>query len=158
MARPSRLDVSPGGGGGMSRVVSRMATKSGQKAATKIGDKVGQKTAESIKPTKVSTQGKKFTKKVEGTATTKSKSGGTSTAPNAKTVSGTTKKPTAKEVAGRQKAADTKRNNAIVKSAADARDASAKIVGKEVIKKRGYKSAAALVALDDLIQRNKNKK
>ena len=122
--------------------------QAGKKGATKIGQKVGQRTAESLKAPKVSTKGKPFNKKVEGSTTTTSKSGAKSTAPNSKKISGTTPKPTRNQVAGRQKAADTKRNKAIIKSADTARRESISVVGKTRIK--GQAEGAAAVALPSL--------
>jgi hypothetical protein len=119
--------------------------QAGKKGGEKIGQKVGQRVAESMKAPKVSSKGKPFNKKVEGSSKTTSKSGGVSVAPNAKRVSGTTAKPTRNQVAGRQKAADTKRNKAITKSADTARRESTPIVGKARIK--GQAEGAATVGL-----------
>ena len=119
--------------------------QAGKKGGDKIGQKVGQGVAESIKAPRVSTKGKAFNKKVQGPSTTTSKSGGKSTAPDAKRVKGTTANPTRNQVAGRQKAADTKRNKAIIKSADTARRISTPIVGKARIK--GQAEGGALVGL-----------
>jgi hypothetical protein len=119
--------------------------QAGKKGGDKIGQKVGQTVAESMKAPRVSTKGKAFNKKVQGPSTTTSKSGGKSTAPDAKRVKGTTANPTRNQVAGRQKAADTKRNKAIIKSADTARRVSTPIVGKARIK--GQAEGGALVGL-----------
>jgi hypothetical protein len=119
--------------------------QAGKKGGEKIGQKVGQKVAESMKAPKVSRQGKAFNKKVQGPSTTTSKSGGKSTAPDAKRVKGTTADPTRNQVAGRQKAADTKRNKAIDSAKATAKKVATPVVGKARIK--GQAEGGALVGL-----------
>ena len=119
--------------------------QAGKKGGEKIGQKVGQRVAESLKAPKVSTKGKAFNKKVEGSATIKSKSGSKVTATSADRVKGTTAKPTREQVAGRQKAANTKRNKAITKAEKTARRESTPIVGKARIK--GQAEGAAVVGL-----------
>ena len=119
--------------------------QAGKKGGEKIGQKVGQKVAESMKAPKVSSKGKSFNKKVQGSSTTTSKSGGKSVAPDAKRVKGTTADPTPKQVAGRQKAANTKRNKAIDNAKATATKAATPVVGKARIK--GQAEGGALVGL-----------
>jgi hypothetical protein len=119
--------------------------QAGKKGGEKIGQKVGQKVAESMKAPKVSRQGKAFNKKVQGPSTTTSKSGGKSTAPDAKRVKGTTADPTRSQIAGRQKAADTKRNKAIDSAKATAKKVATPVVGKARIK--GQAEGGALVGL-----------
>ena len=119
--------------------------QAGKKGGEKIGQKVGQKVAESMKAPKVSNKGKAFNKKVQGSSTTTSKSGGKSVTPDAKRVKGTTADPTRKQVAGRQKAADTKRNKAIDSAKATAKKVATPVVGKARIK--GQAEGAAVVGL-----------
>jgi len=118
-----------------------VSKKTVEKASTDIGQAAGRKVAEKLKPAKISTEGKTFTKKVEGKATTTGKSGSKSVAPDAKTVSGKTRKPTTKEVAGRMAADAKKRTNAIVSTASSAKAGSAPIV-KKVVSESNAKSLA----------------
>ena len=119
--------------------------QAGKKAGEKIGQRVGQRVAESIKAPRVSTKGKSFNKKVEGSVTVKSKSGSKVTATSADRVKGTTATPTRNQVAGRQKAGNTRRNKAITKAANTARRESTSVAGKTRIK--GQAEGAAVVGL-----------
>ena len=123
-----------------------VAKKTVEKTSTDIGQAAGRKVAETLKPAKISTEGKTFTKKVEGKATTTGKSGSKSTAPDAKTVSGTTPKPTVKEVAGRMAADAKKRTNAIVSTASSAKAGSAPIVKKALEETSAKKLAQGVIA------------
>lgn len=134
--------------------------QAGKKGGEKIGQKVGQRTAESLKAPKVSRKGKPFNKKVQGSSTTTSKSGGKSTTPDAKRVKGTTADPTRNQIAGRQKAANTKRNKAIDNAKATAKKESTPVVGKARIKGQaeGATGGAALTGLTAYAYNKKKKK
>ncbi len=136
------------GAAAMAALRAAAIRQAGKKGGEKIGQKVGQKVAESIKAPKVSSKGKPFNKKVQGSSTTTSKSGGKSVTPDAKRVKGTTADPTRNQVAGRQKAADTKRNKKIVTAADTARKAATPVVGKARIK--GQAEGATVVGLPTL--------
>ena len=140
------------------RVAARqLAKKAGSKAATKVGQKVGKKVAQSSKAPKYpSAKGKTVTSKVQGKVTTTSKTG-RSTSKAAESVKYMKKDLTEKQRLGSFKAQETKRTKDIVTSADRARKAAAPIIGKEVIKKNVYKTAAAVAAADSIRQRNKKK-
>ena len=141
------------GKGGMlaAKAGAKLVGKEAAKTATEVGYKAGRATAESIKPANIRTEGKSFTKRVEGKATTKSETGATSTASNAKTVSGTTPKPTEKQVAGRMQAAAKKRAEAIVTSAANAKEAAGSVV-KEALGSTASKYLARGIVADKAIK------
>ena len=135
----------------------KLATKAGSKGATKVGDKVGRKIAESKKAPKLpSSKGKTVSSKVQGKVTTTSKSG-RSTSKAAESVKYTKKPLTENQRLGSLKAQDTRRTKSIVAGADRARKAAAPIIGKEVIKKNVYKTAAVVAAADSVRQRNKKK-
>lgn len=135
----------------------QLAKKAGSKGATKVGQKVGKKIAESTKAPKYpSSKGKVVTSKVQGKVSTTSKSNRT-TSKAAESVKYQKKNLTEKQRLGSFKAQDTKRTKAIVSGADKARKAAAPIIGKEVIKKNVYKTAAAVAAADSVRQRKKNK-
>ena len=135
----------------------KLATKAGSKGATKVGDKVGRKIAESKKVPKLpSSKGKTVSSKVQGKVTTTSKSG-RSTSKAAESVKYTKKPLTKNQRLGSLKAQDTRRTKSIVAGADRARKAAAPIIGKEVIKKNVYKTAAVVAAADSVRQRNKKK-
>jgi len=135
----------------------KLATKAGSKGATKVGDKVGRKIAESKKAPKLpSSEGKTVSSKVQGKVTTTSKSG-RSTSKAAESVKYTKKPLTENQRLGSLKAQDTRRTKSIVVGADRARKAAAPIIGKEVIKKNVYKTAAVVAVADSVRQRNKKK-
>ena len=118
-----------------------VSKKTVEKASTDIGYNAGKKVAEKIKPAKINTEGKKFSKKVEGEVKVKGKSGSTSITPNAKKVSGTTRKPTTNEVLGRMAADAKKRGKAIVSTASSAKESATPVL-KKVLAENTVKSAA----------------
>jgi hypothetical protein len=140
------------------RIAAReLAKKAGSKGATKVGQNVGKKIAESKKAPKMpSSKGKTVSNKVQGKVTTTSKSG-RSTSKAAESVKYTKKPLTENQRLGSLKAQDTRRTKSIVAGADRARKAAAPIIGKEVIKKNVYKTAAVIAAADSVRQRNKNK-
>jgi hypothetical protein len=103
-----------------------------------------------------SSKGKTVSSKVQGKVTTTSKSG-RSTSKAAESVKYTKKPLTENQRLGSLKAQDTRRTKSIVAGADRARKAAAPIIGKEVIKKNVYKTAAVIAAADSARQRNKNK-
>ncbi len=138
-----------------SKMVSK---KTVEKASTEIGYRAGRKAAETTKVANVSREGKKFNKRVEGKVQIKGKSGSTSTAPNAKSISGSTPKPTAKQYVGRVEAEAKKRTSKIVSTAATAKEASKPVI-KKTLGQTAVKSAArGVVAQKGISEYNKNKK
>jgi hypothetical protein len=138
-----------------------VSKKTVEKTSTDIGQAAGRRVAEKLKPANISREGKTFTKKVEGKATTTSKSGSKSVTPDAKTVSGTTRKPTAKEVAGRMAADAKKRTKAIVSTASSAKAGSAPIVKKALADtsvKRLAQGSIATKAAKEISKPNKKGK
>jgi len=142
----------------LKKAATEVAKKAGSKGATKVGQKVGKKTLESTKvPKYPSAKGKTIKNKVDGKVKTTSESG-RKTSKSAKEVEYKKKPPTEGQRLGSFKAQETKRTKAAVTGASRAKEAAAPIIGKEVIKKRVYKGAAAIAVTDAAIQRNKNKK
>ena len=144
-------------------VVARLAAKkiaqAGAKGATKAGMNAAKETAKKLKPSKYpSGKGKEINIRLEGKAKIKSKSGSTSTTVDAKTLSATKKGLTDKQRLGVAKANETKRVKEIVTAGQTTQKASQKIIGKEVVKKRGAQIAAAALAADDARLRMKKKK
>jgi hypothetical protein len=138
-----------------SKMISKKTVK---KASTEIGDRAGREAAKNTPIARVSSEGKKFNKKVEGKAQIKGKSGSTSTAPDAKRVSGTTSKPTAKEYAGRVAAQAKKRNTKIVTTADTARKAAQPVIKKALGDTAVKYAARGVVGQKGISEYNKNKK
>lgn len=135
--------------------------KAVEKASTDIGQAAGRKVAEKIKPGKISTEGKKFVKKVEGDVKVTGKSGSTGVSKNSAKVSGTTPKPSTNQVLGRMKADTTKRVKAIVSTAASAKEGSAPIVKKalgDISAKRLAQGAVIQKGAVKLTEKDKKKK
>jgi len=138
-------------------VVKKVVEKAGEKGATKVGFNAGKARAEEIKPAKYpSAKGKEVNSKVDGKVTTTSESGREISKP-AESVKYKKQDPTEDQRLGVAKANETKRVNDITGTAKNAESASQKVIGKEVIKKNTYKTAAVLIAADNVRQRNKNK-
>jgi hypothetical protein len=149
------------GKGGMlaAKAGSKMVSKKTiEKASTEVGQRAGRRTAETTKVSNVSREGKKFTKKVEGQATTKSATGAKSTTSSAKTVSGTTRKPTAREYYGRVEAEAKKRSNKIVQTAVTAKDVSKPVIKKVVGDTASKFAARGMITQKGISEYNKNKK
>ena len=145
--------------GSINRAVSKAATKAGAKGAGKAGMNAAKETAKNLKPSKYpSGKGKEVNIKLQGEAKVKSKSGSTSTTSDAKSIKGTKKPPTDKQRLGIYNAQETKRGKAIETSGRTAEKASQKIIGQEVLKKRGAQIAAAALAADDVRLRMKKSK
>jgi hypothetical protein len=138
-----------------SKMISKKAVK---KASTEVGDRAGREAAKNTPIARVSSEGKKFNKKVEGKAQIKGKSGSTSTAPDAKSVSGTTRKPTANEYAGRVAAQVKKRTKKIVTTADTARKASEPVIKKALGDTAVKYTARGVVGQKGISEYNKNKK
>lgn len=138
-----------------SKMISKKAVK---KASTEVGDRAGREAAKNTPIARVSSEGKKFNKKVEGKAQIKGKSGSTSTATDAKRVSGTTPKPTAKEYAGRVAAQEKKRNTKIVTTADTARKAAQPVIKKALGDTAVKYAARGVVGQKGISEYNKNKK
>lgn len=138
-----------------SKMVSK---KTVEKASTEVGYRAGRKAAETTKVANVSRKGKKFNKRVEGKAQIKGKSGSTSTAPDAKSISGTTPKPTAKQYAGRVEAEAKKRTSKIVGTALTAREAARPVVKKALSETAAKNLARGVVGQKGISEYNKNKK
>ena len=151
------------GMGGISRranrAVNKVVSKAGEKGATKAGFEAAKKTAETTKAAKYpSAAGKKVNMKVEGSATTTSKTGSKSTVSNAKKIEATKKAPTEKQRLGIAQANEKKRVKKIVESGATTKSASQKVIGKEVVKKNVYKAVAVGLAAKEVADKKKGKK
>jgi hypothetical protein len=143
----------------INRAVSKAATKAGAKGADKAGMNAAKETAKNLKPSKYpSGKGKEVNIRLQGEAKIKSKSGSTSTTSDAKTLKATKKGLTDKQRLGVYNANETKRGKAIETAGKITEKASQKIIGKEVLKKRGAQIAAAALAADDVRLRMKKSK
>ena len=141
------------------RIAAKKIAQAGAKGATKAGMNAAKETASKLKPSKYpSGKGKEVNIRVEGKAKVKSKSGSTSTTADAKTIKATKKGLTDKQRLGVAKANETKRVKEIVTAGQTTQKASQKIIGKEVLKKRGAQTAAVALAADDVRLRMKKKK
>lgn len=138
-----------------------VSKKTVERTSEKVGDAVGRKVAESMKPSKYpSAQGKKFSIKTEGKATTTSKSGSKSVTADSKKVEGTKKAPTEKQRLGSYNAQETKRVSNIEGASVAGKSGSKPIVKKalgDVSIKRLAQGAVLQKGASKLTEKNKKK-
>jgi hypothetical protein len=138
-----------GKGGALATKVAAksISKKAVEDTSTKVGQNVGKRIAETTKPSKYpSAEGKNFSIKTEGKATTTSKSGSKTTVVDSKKVEGTKKAPTENQRLGSYQGQEKKRVDKITAGASTSKEVSKTPIKEALGDERAKTAARGVIA------------
>lgn len=143
----SATAIGKGGALAAKAAAKSISKKTVEDTSTKVGQNVGKRIAETTKPSKYpSAEGKKFSVRTEGEATTTSKSGSKSVVADSKKVEGTKKARTENERLGSYQGQEKKRVNKIVEGASTSKTESKTPIREALGDERAKTAARAFIA------------